>query len=97
LTSIEIASSFTELEEMLRHPNAPTEPVVLTKNGVAFAALVPVASPAGLDAETRATWNSPAFQAILARSRADTEAGREQPLDEVRRELGVGASRRRRA
>lgn len=96
MTSIEIASSFAELEKLLRLPTTPADPVILTKNGVAFAALVPVADPAGPDAETGATWNSPAFQEILARSRADTDVGREQSLDEVRRELGLGASRRRR-
>ena len=95
MTSIEIASSFAELEELLRHPTAPTEPVVLTKGGVAFAALVPVAHPTGPDAETRATWESPAFQEVLARSRADTAAGREQPIDELRRELGLRTPGRR--
>ena len=62
-----------------------------------LAGLVPVASPTGPDAETLATWNSPAFQEILARSRADTAAGREQPLDEVRRALGLSTPGRRRA
>lgn len=96
MTSIEISRSFAELEELLRHPTAPTEPVVLTKDGVAFAALVPVAGPAVPDAETLATWDSPAFQKILVRSRSDTAAGREQPLDEVRQELGLSTRGRRR-
>lgn len=95
MTSIEIASSFAELEELLRRPTAPPEPVILTKGGVAYAALVPVAGIERPDAETRATWDSPAFQQILARSRADTGAGREQSIDEVRRELGPRARTRR--
>jgi hypothetical protein len=69
--------------------------VLLTKDGVAYAALVPVdaaaaaAPAAGPGAETRATWGSPRFQELLARSRADSAAGREQPLEDVVRELGL--------
>ena len=43
----------------------------------------------GMDAETRAVWDSPTFQEILARSRRDTTEGREQPAEEVFRELGI--------
>lgn len=98
MTNIESASSFDELAKILRHPTTATEPVVLTKDGAAFAAIVPVAGPAVPDAETLATWRSPAFQQILARSRADTDAGREQPLDDVAGSLASahpGAAARR--
>jgi antitoxin (DNA-binding transcriptional repressor) of toxin-antitoxin stability system len=97
MTSIEIARSFDQLERLLRRPEAPREPVILTKDGVAYAAVVPVDATidaAGPDAETRATWASASFQEILARSREDRDAGREQSLEEVARDLRlvVGAA-----
>jgi antitoxin (DNA-binding transcriptional repressor) of toxin-antitoxin stability system len=92
MTSIEIAQSFDELEALLRRPAAPAEPVLLTKDGVAYAALVPLKEEP--DAETQATWKSRRFQEVLARSRADSAAGREQELDEVARELGLAGGAR---
>lgn len=90
MTSIEIADSFDELEELLRRPVAPAAPVVLTKAGIAYAALIPLDE--GPDAETRATWKSRRFQEILTRSRADTTGGREQDFETVVRELGLRKS-----
>ena len=92
MTSIEIAESFEELEALLRRPAAPAEPVLLTKDGVAYAALVPLSTEP--DAETEATWKSRRFQEILARSRADSAIGREQDLDEVAHELGLAGHSR---
>ena len=90
MTSIEIARSFDELEALLRRPDAPAEPVLLTKDGVAYAALVPL-NGVEADDETRATLRSRRFRQALARSRADSAAGREQPLEEVVRELGLSS------
>jgi hypothetical protein len=91
LTEIEIAGSLEELEALLRRPDAPREPVLLTKHGVVYAALVPAAALRAPDAETRATWESPRFQEILARSRADSAGGREAPLDDVIRDLELAS------
>jgi PHD/YefM family antitoxin component YafN of YafNO toxin-antitoxin module len=91
MTSIEIGESLDQLGDLLSRSEAPTEPVLLTKHGVAYAAIVPV-NDAGADTESEATWKSPRFQELLARSRADSGAGREQSLEDVARELGLVAS-----
>ena len=89
MREVEIASSFEELEAILRRPAPLDEPVMLTKAGRIFATLVPDGDTGGPDAETAAVWSSPVFQALLAQSDHDIADGRVHSLEDVARELGV--------
>jgi hypothetical protein len=59
----------------------------LTEGGQAIAALVPISDE---DLESIALYQSPRFQAMIERARAEHRHGASMSADDVRRELGVG-------
>jgi hypothetical protein len=61
--------------------------LVLTEKGKPLMVLVPVET--GVDLESLSLSMSPAFQALLARSRAQYKPGSGIPLDQMKRQLRV--------
>ena len=68
-------------------------PVIFTRRGKPVAALVSVK---GNDWESISLSTNPKFTGLIAHSRACQEAEGGIPIEEVRRRLGLGKSRRRR-
>lgn len=68
-------------------------PVILTRNGVAVAALIDIRNA---DAETLSLSSNPQFLAIIERSRARHKSEGGVSSEEVRRRFGLPARARRR-
>jgi antitoxin (DNA-binding transcriptional repressor) of toxin-antitoxin stability system len=81
---IEIGQATGPLGQYAREIEAG--PVVLTQDGHAVAALVPIDDE---DAESLALSLSPRFQAVIEQARAEFREGQSLTADEVRRSLGV--------
>ena len=62
------------------------EPLVLTEDGHAIAALFPIDDA---DLESMALSLSPKFQALIDRARAEDRNGASLSAEDVRRELGI--------
>jgi antitoxin (DNA-binding transcriptional repressor) of toxin-antitoxin stability system len=85
MKKIDVVHATNSLEKYTRELGE--EPLVLTEGGQAIAALVPISDE---DLESIALYQSPRFQAMIERARAEHRHGASMSADDVRRELGVG-------
>ena len=84
MKKVELARATDSLESYARRLGQ--EPLVLTEDGHAIAALLPVDDA---EVESMMLSLSPKFQAIIDGARAEHESGASLSAEEARRELGI--------
>ena len=84
MRKIKFAQSTNSLGQYARQ--LEEEPLILTKNGHAIAALLPIDDA---DLESIALSLSSKFQAMIEHAREEHRNGASRSADEVRRELGI--------
>ena len=84
MKKIEVVLATSSLGQYARE--LEEEPLILTENGHAIAALLPIDDA---DLDSIALSLSPKFQAVIERAREEFRNGASLSADEVRRELGI--------
>ncbi len=91
MKTMDVADATAPLAEYARRNRRQT--LVLTRGGKPYAALTPISTPT--DLENLKVSSSPAFRALIERSRRETPPGTGLTTQEVRRVLARRRARRR--